>query len=284
MKILYVITRAVHGGAQKHLLDLVANLPGNVEAVVACGESGYLAEALRGTRARFVRLNWLVRPVSPLADLRGIRELRALIRAERPDLVHAHSSKAGILARVAGASLGVPTVFTAHGFAFQTGLDGRLRTVAVASERACGPLSAHIITVSDADHRLANRVRLARPDRVSTVWNGVPDTARRADPGRSPVRVTMVARFDDPKDQATLLLAAAKVSGDLELVFVGDGPTRPAVEAQARSLGLSRVSFLGTRDDVEAVLADAQVFALTSLKEGLPLTSLEAMRAGLPVV
>ena len=119
-----------------------------------------------------------------------------------------------------------------------------------------------------------------------TIRYGVRDVPERAVPGAAGVPVVaMVARFEPQKDYACLLRALAGVAGPWRAVLVGDGPTRPAAEALARELGIAeRVSFLGSRDDVAGILASAHVFALATRWEGLPITILEAMRAGLPVV
>jgi len=124
------------------------------------------------------------------------------------------------------------------------------------------------------------------PSRIRVVHNGIPDTPFRADPAKHPPRIVMVARFAPQKDQALLLRALAGLKElPWELELVGDGPLLPQAQALAEELDLGeRVRFLGRRLDVDRVLAGAQVFVLASRWEGLPLTVLEAMRAGLPVV
>src|SRR5580704_9500774 len=98
MKILYVITRAERGGAQVHLLDLLGSLPAEVKPVIATGEGEYLCEAAAGLGVPVRRIAHLVQPISPLNDLRALGELIHIIRQESPDLIHAHTSKAGLLA------------------------------------------------------------------------------------------------------------------------------------------------------------------------------------------
>jgi glycosyltransferase involved in cell wall biosynthesis len=116
----------------------------------------------------------------------------------------------------------------------------------------------------------------------------MPDVApnRRADPGRTPVRLVMVARFGAQKDHPTLLRALAGLQDHAwELDLIGDGPLRAETESLAASLGLGdRVRFLGQRTDVDQILATAQISLLVTNWEGFPLSILESMRAGLPVV
>jgi glycosyltransferase involved in cell wall biosynthesis len=155
-------------------------------------------------------------------------------------------------------------------------------------ERWAGPLASRIITVSEFDRQLALDARLTTGDRIVTVHNGMPDISPqlRADPSRTPVRLVMVARFGPQKDHRTLLRALAGLQHlSWELDLVGDGPLMGQMELLAASLGIGgRVRFLGQRLDVDELLASAQVSLLVTNWEGLPLSILEAMRAGLPVV
>jgi len=227
-------------------------------------------------------------PIHPLRDLRAFREIRAALTELRPELVAAHSSKAGILGRLAGRSLQVPVVFTVHGWAFTPGVPPLHAAVYRQVERLVGPLATKIITVSEFDRSLGLAAGIAGEDRLVTVHNGMPDVPQslRADPGRTPVRLVMVARFGAQKDHPTLLRALATLQHHAwELDLIGDGPLRGEAEALATALGLAgRVRFLGQRTDVDQILANAQISLLVTNWEGLPLSILESMRAGLPVV
>ncbi len=288
MRILYLITRAEPGGAQMHVLELLKGFRGRAELHLAVGEDkdAFLVEAARGLGVEVHRLRHLVHPLDPRRDPLALGEVVALLRRLRPTLLHAHSSKAGFLGRVAARALGIRSLFTAHGWAFAEGVGPGRRALAVALEALAGRLGDGIITVSERDRNLALRYRVAAPGRIFTVWNGIPDTPHRADPGREPPRIAMVARFAPPKDHALLLRALASLKElPWSLDLVGDGPLLLEVRALAEGLGLAeRVRFWGRRLDVDRLLAEAQVFALASNWEGLPLAVLEAMRAGLPVV
>jgi glycosyltransferase involved in cell wall biosynthesis len=144
------------------------------------------------------------------------------------------------------------------------------------------------MTVSEFDRQLGLSARIVPDHRLVTVYNGIPDVAAhlRADPSRTPVRLIMVARLAPQKDHITLLRALAGLRDfRWELDLVGEGPLLDQTRALADSLQLSsRVHFLGQRTDVEQLLAGAQVGILISNWEGFPISILEAMRAGLPVV
>jgi glycosyltransferase involved in cell wall biosynthesis len=179
-------------------------------------------------------------------------------------------------------------VFTAHGWAFTPGVPALQASVYRQIERLMGPLTSKIITVSEFDRRLALDAHIVSGDRVVTVHNGIADVPARlrADPGRTPVRLIMVARFGSQKDHSTLLHALAGLQDrSWELDLIGDGPLMTSIESLAARVGLrDRVRFLGQRRDVDQLLAQAQVSLLVTNWEGFPLSILESMRAGLPVV
>lgn len=290
LKIAYVITRSdVIGGAGVHLLDLAegARRAGH-EVIVLAGGQGVLAEQAHARGLPYVSLGHLYRNLNPLRDALGYLELKRVLSAIRPDLIHLHSSKAGVLGRFAAHRLAIPVVFTAHGWAFTEGVPAHLRLVYRSIERLIARLADRIITVSDYDRQLALREKVGTAQLISTVHNGVPDlpvSDRQPAPGPG-IRLIMVARFAEPKDQALLLQALSQLQrADWTLELVGDGPQLAAIRQQASALGISeRVLFSGVRNDVAQRLARADIFLLISNWEGLPLTILEAMRAGLPVI
>jgi len=290
VRIAYIVTRADPlGGVQIHIRDLAAALQaqGHTPTVITSGTGPFL-DQLRAQNTPAVVLPHLTLPISPLQDLRALLEMRTVLRELRPDLIAAHSSKAGVLGRLAGRSLQIPVVFTAHGWSFTPGIPGAQAAMYRQIERLVGPSATRIITVSEFDRQLALDARIAGTDLGVTGHNGIHDTSRdlRADPAASPVRLIMVARFGAQKDHPTLLHALAGISDPpWELDLIGDGPLMNRVKSLARTLGISgRVHFLGQRTDVEQILARAQVNLLVSNWEGFPLSILEAMRAGLPVV
>lgn len=290
LRIVFLISRADDiGGAQIHVRDLSTALRAQGhDALVLAGGEGALADQLRERGVPFHRLQNLHRSVGPLQAGRAVLEIRHLLRDLRPDLVSTHSTTAGLLGRIAARTLGIPVLFTAHGWGFTEGRPWRLRIPFWLVEWAAAPLAARIITVCESDLRAATRTRLTRRARLLAIPNAMPDLGESlwAMPGRSPPRVVMVARLSWWKDHATLLHALAQlVDLEWELELVGDGPLRGEMEALATSLGIaSRVRFAGFCSDVPARLANAQLFVLATKWEGFPRSILEAMRAGLPVI
>jgi glycosyltransferase involved in cell wall biosynthesis len=284
MRILYLITLAERGGAQVHVADLLRGFAPHHEVALAAGEDGYLCDVARFLRIPVFVLPQLVHPMSPWKDAVAVKQFLRLQKAWKPDLVHAHTSKAGMVARVAGFVSRTPTVFTAHTWSFSTFFPRPQQAIALQLERLAGSMNCRIIAVSEATREFAVRCRAASPRKLFTVWNGVGDTPHRASPGSAVCpRIIMVARLVGVKEHDLLIRALRGVHGDFYLDLVGDGPLRPQLEAQGRSLG-GRVIFHGERTDVAELLAQAHISVLASKWEGLPLTILESMRAGLPVI
>jgi glycosyltransferase involved in cell wall biosynthesis len=290
VRIAYIVTRADRiGGVQVHVRDLAesARAHGHSPTVIT-GGTGPFVDQLRALEIPTVSLRNLVVPINPLRDLQALQEIRATLRQLRPELLAVHSAKAGILGRLAGRSVQIPVILTAHGWTFTPGIPVAKAALYRQIERSVGHLTSKIITVSEFDRLLALEAGISSEDRIITVYNGVPDIPRelRADPGRTPARLVMVARFEPQKDHASLLRAlAGLLDQPWELDFIGDGPLMGPMESLAAALGLrDRVHFRGQRTDVGRFLAQAQVSLLVTNWEGFPLSILEAMRAGLPVV
>ena len=288
MKILFIVTRAdTLAGAQVHVRDLSQHLiQQGHDVLVVTGKSGKYTDLLQQVNISSVSCPELKREIHPLDDLSALLKLRSLIHEYQPDLISTHSSKAGILGRLASRSVGIPCLFTAHGWTFTEGVPHPQRTIYRQIERMAAPLAKRIICVSEHDRQIGIATGMS-PKRLVTIHNGMPDipTELHAQPTSGvPVRLVMIARFDHQKDHTSLLHALRSVPG-VHLDLVGDGPNLNEVEALAQTLGLTeRVHFLGFRSDVTGLLCKAHVFTLISNWEGFPRTTLEAMRAGLPVV
>ena len=286
-RILILITLAETGGAQSYVAGLLPGLEGRFDVVVAAHGDGPLREASRAARARFVPLRHVRRPLHPVRDLLGILELVVLMRRAAPDIVHANSSKAGVLGRVAAAVAGVPIrIFTVHGWAFSAS-SGLVSVLYRWADRLMAPLTTLTICVAERERTSGLAAGTCIAERTVVIPNAVDvDAVPRARHDGGPPLVVAVGRLAEPKDALTLVRALAGVRGrPFTALLVGDGPDRASVEAEVRRLGLQdAVALAGTRDDVPELLARADVFALSSRSEGAPLSILEAMAAGLPVV
>lgn len=285
-KILYIVTRAERGGAQTQVLELLQSTRGSFQAALATGETGFLSDEARALGIPVYQVEHLAAPLSPLNDFRALREISGIIRAVQPDLIHAHSSKAGILTRLAARYHRTPCVFTVHGWAFSQGVSWRRKCLALPVEWLAGSLGAAIITASEFDRDLALSYSICAAERITTIVAAKSDDPTRARPeaGNPPV-ITMVARFCPQKDHLTLLQALSQVQAPFRLRLAGDGPWFDRTRIAAAELGMAdKIEFLGNCSNVAELLSSTQISALISRYEGLPVSILEAMRAGLPVV
>jgi glycosyltransferase involved in cell wall biosynthesis len=283
-----VVTLSEVGGAQTYVASLLPALVPRFDVAVAASGSGPLREAVEAAGARFVALRRVRREVNPVHDVAGLVELVQLVRRERPDVLHASSSKAGVLGRAAAALTRVPVrIFTVHGWAFAAESRPRSRLYRWA-DRLVAPLTSVTICVSERERRAGLAAGTCSPGRTVVIPNGVDVArARRARPGDpGPLRVLAVGRLRAPKDFRTLVRAVAALEPDVCRVLVaGEGPDRPLLAAEIDALGLrGRVVLAGERHDVARLLAYAHVFVLPSRSEGHPVSVLEAMAAGVPVV
>jgi glycosyltransferase involved in cell wall biosynthesis len=287
---LFVITRGDSiGGGQIHVRDMARALQARgVRVGVASGSAGALQAELAQTGIPFFVVHDLVRSINPFFDLVAIGALRRRIRHFKPDLVSCHTSKAGLVGRLAALLEGVPAVFTAHGWQFAEGIPIWQKLTVLSVEIILARLTPRIITVSGYDRDLALKYKLGSPAKIRLVHNGMPwlDKLERREGSSSTVRLIMVARFQTQKDHATLFEALSRLE-DLpwSLELVGDGPDMARWQAWVDARGWSgRVRFSGQVLDVPRRLEATDIFVLASLWEGFPRSILEAMRASLPVV
>jgi glycosyltransferase involved in cell wall biosynthesis len=285
--ILYIVTRADRAGSQTHLLDLALSMRDKFDVRVAAGEEGFLSGACRESGIPFYLLPHLQRTQTLIGELQAFWETRKLLQQLKPDLIHAHTFKAGFIGRMAGRSLGIPSVYTLHAWLWGTPEMSRFASIlGRPMERLAAKWCERITTVSAAGAQLVQQYKIAPPEKVVTIHNGIPDCPERARtlPNAAPV-IIMVARFTPGKNHDVLLRAFANLPRGPRLRLVGDGETRAEFEILAQSLGIQdRVEFLGERHDVPRLLADSDIFVLSSVSEMFPISILEAMRAGLPVV
>ena len=285
-----MVTLAETGGVASYAQALLPGLAEGFEVVVAARGDGPLRRSAARAGMRSVELRHLRRSINPLRDVLAVLELIVLIRRYRPDIVHAHSSKAGVLGRVAAWLARVPArIFTVHGWSFAA-YAPPASWLFLWAERLMRPITDVIVCPAGAVRAQGLAARACRPDRTVVIPNAVevgayPRTTHAGGRDRIPL-VVSVGRLAFPKDFATLVQALGMVDPSaLRAAIVGDGPQRPELDEQVAALGRGEgVRLLGTRDDVPALLAEAGVFVLSSRSECLPMSVIEAMAAGLPVV
>ena len=311
VRVLQVITRLIVGGAQETVM-LVADMlnPARFDASVISGpQTGSEGSLIEEMRARGVPLtieSALVREIAPAKDLLALVRLARFIRHGRYDVVHTNSSKAGILGRwaawLAGLA-GTPApviVHTVHGWAHHEQQHPAVRRFYILLEQITQRITDKLIVVSPRNIEKGLADGIATRDKYVTIRSGIelhsfrqptrPREAVRAELSIPPDAsvVGTVTRLSPQKAPLDFVAAAAQVAAqrpDVHFVVVGDGPLRAEVEAQIAAAGFTdRFHLTGLRRDVPDLLHSFDVFALTSLWEGLPRVLPQAMVAGLPIV
>ncbi len=296
-KVLYLITKSNWGGAQRYVYDFATTLPKDTyEVLVAHGGEGLLAQKLKARGVRSLRVFGLERDVYFWRELRALWSLIALLRRERPDVVHLNSSKAAGLGALAARLVGVPRIiYTVHGWPFSEERPSYQQFLIRVFSWVTLVMSHKTIVLSEAD-RNACTWPLCN-NRVVLIPNGVRDEhgferehARQilsADYGvpQSRFLVGSIAELHPNKGLADLIAALPMIPSDAHLCVIGDGALRERLEELAKHLGVrDRVTFLGFIPDASAFMAGFDAFALSSTKEGLPFVILEAGVQNVPIV
>lgn len=304
VKILCVITRLNIGGSTHHVILVAHHLSklgweyslvsGQVDA-----HEGDMIDLAHSHGLDPVVISTLRNSAGPVADLLSLFRLYRLFRRERPAIVDLHLFKARLLGGIAARLAGVPVVIeTLHGTQFA----GYYRPLASWAllwiERILGRLVDAVVVVSDEVAQEVIRRKLASPRKLHVVQLGLElDRFMQARPGRlhrelglpeALPLVGLVGRLVPIKGVSHFVAGAARVALDVpqaRFIVIGDGPERDALDRQGRQAGLGdRLFFLGWRRDMEQVYPDLDVVVLSSLNEGTPVSIIEAMAAGRPVV
>ncbi len=302
-RIVHVITRLELGGAQENTLYCVAHHDrSRYEVGLVAGRGGILDPEARAIADAEVDLvGWLRHPLHPLWDPVALLRLAAALRRRAVDVVHTHSSKAGIVGRVAARLARVPAVVhTAHGWSFHDEQPPPLRLLYRTLERAAGAITDRVVVVAESDRAKGIAAGIARPERYRLVRSGIDAGAYRR--GSVPREETRRSLGFAPEDFVVGTLAclkqqkapldfveAARIARGRDPRFrffiAGDGPLREAVERRIRETSMrDSIRLLGWRRDVVDLLHAMDAFVLTSRFEGLPRAVLQAMAAGVPVV
>jgi glycosyltransferase involved in cell wall biosynthesis len=303
MKVLQFVTRMDLGGAQEVGLDLCRELLEQKHEVhLLTGTGGGLMDEARGMEGLVVHAwpDW-VHPIRPLADLRCATRLIRFLRQERFDLLCTHTSKSGLVGRLAAKAAGTPArvVHHVHGWSFNESQPAMKRALFVAAERIAARPGYLMLACCKATGEQGRRRKIGRDADRRVVVNGVPpeelpgpedrlEIRRRLGLAESDLLVLQLANLKPQKDPITFAEAAVRAGREIpeaRFWIAGDGPLREQAERIARDGGLGdRFRILGWRRDVDDLLSAANILTLTSRFEGLPMAILRGMAVGLPIV
>lgn len=317
VKVLHPITRLIIGGAQENTM-LTADYHNHdrlyrsryVVDVVSgpqTGPEGSLIEEVKKRGVKLTIMPELRREISPANELRAIIKLRQMMTAPdgRPayHIVHTHSSKAGVLGRIAAKWANVPIiVHTVHGWSFHDRMSARKRAFYVAMEKFAARLSDAMIVVSPKDIEKGLAQGIGKREDYTVIRSGI-ELERFGHPQVPPAEmrkqlgipldalvVGCVGRLSEQKAPLDLVEAFGATARDgpysgVWFVIVGDGLLRGQVEQRLQELGIAdRTILTGLRRDVPELMATFDLFVLSSLWEGLPRVLPQAMATGLPIV
>ena len=303
IKVCHIITKLELGGAQQNTLHTVKHIDGTkFTACLITGPGGILdedAKALNGVEVTFIPE--LGRDISPLDDLKALYKLYKELKRMKPDIVHTHSSKAGILGRAAAFFAGVPVVIhTFHGFGFHDFQSFPVRHAYMLIEKITAYITDRLIAVSMQNIYKGLKAGIGTKEKYLLIRSGIDTSkyknhtvdkaAKLKELGIKPGSkiVTTIGPFKQQKNLPDFISAARTVLRTFPntvFLIAGDGGLRPMLEKQITALNIaSNVKLIGWRKDIVDILCISDIFVLTSLWEGLPRSILEAMCCGLPVV
>ncbi|RLI45419.1 glycosyltransferase family 1 protein [Candidatus Bathyarchaeota archaeon] len=306
-RILQLITRSDWAGGQKVLYSIVYGLkkyyPDEFEVEVACGtDNGMLVLELKKIDVKVSIIKHLVREISPLYDFKAYWEIKSLIKKRKYDVVHTHSSKAGILGRVAARKCGIKKVIhTYHGFWGIEQYRGIKRKLLILSERIASKYCDNLVFLCEREQEKARKWKIGKKNQYVIIPNAIIPTSpvpagllrKELNIPKNVKIVGNVARLDPPKNPIRFLEIAKEIlkkRTDVIFVWIGGSIVEDSCGKRVtKFLNMNpwmktKVFFLPFRKDVVKLMADFDVFLLTSDEEGMPLAVLEAMNQKVPIV
>jgi len=302
IRYLGVVSNGIMGGAPIQQAWIMAGLDrSRFEPLAVIGPGDYLPKKLEEADIPYQVIEPWDRGINPANDVYVYWKLRSIVRRFRPHLIHVRTIKGQLIGRLVAMHERIPiVVYTSHGYIFNSAHPWWIKQIDIQMERYLKRITTIQIAVCEADRAAALQYGTADPDKIVVILNGVEterffkniplrdELRRRLKISPEEVLVIFIGRFEWAKNPELMIEAFRDVNkeiNNLRLIMIGEGPLRHKCEQLVKKLGLSEViSFLGNRTDLEDILPAGDIFALSSRYEGLPLSMLEAMAAGLPVV
>lgn len=291
-RVFHLITRLLKGGAEAKTIETVLGLE-DYEFVVGHGAE-YDPEQVLRLEKEGVKTHRLksIRHYNPVTAVIGVGAVARYLEKHDFDIVHTHSTEAGIIGRFAASIANVPIVIhTVHGVPFASDRNDILNRFVLYCERAAARRTDCLITNADAIAEEYLTRDIGRENQYRTVYSGIHlDDFHQATPAEDVsgdgIRIVMVGRLADGKGFEDLITAVEQLPRDkISVYFVGDGPLKDQLQKEIDERGLSdTIHLLGYRTDIPEILAACDIFVLPSYREGTPRVITEAMASGLPVV
>jgi glycosyltransferase involved in cell wall biosynthesis len=301
IKVCHIITKLELGGAQKNTLYTVSNLDKKkFDVFLLSGEGGILDDEVKKQSFKKYFLKNLVREISPLNDLIALIKIFKILREEKPYIIHTHSSKAGIIGRIAGFLSGVKIIIhTYHGFGFNEHQKYFVKKFYIFIEKLVSFITDHFIFVSYDNLETAKKYKIIRKDNYSIIRSGIKlsDFSKEKDylfiekygfKKDGNIIISSVANLKPQKNPDDFIKVAEIVIKNLKNViffYCGGGEKLDYYRNIVKEKGLqNNLIFTGWIKDVREVYRSTDIFILTSLWEGLPRSVVEAIKSGCVVV
>lgn len=299
-----LIAETMEGGVRRHVMDLINGLDTNQFSLTLIYGNRVDATFLNNIsnlkrRAELINVCYLTREISPKNDVKALRDIKRVMKEYKPDIVHCHSSKAGVLGRMAAKSLGVKKVFyTPHAYSFQNdGFSPSKKRLFITIEKMLSRRSTtYTFNVSKQERTEALSRKIDRENKFKVIYNGLPlvdlpdKIQLRTELGLSgdTYIVGNNGRLSDQKKPLSFLRVANEVikkNKAIHFVWAGDGPLYDECMDFIKMNQLEdNVHMLGFREDAEMIVNAYDLFLITSSHEGLPYCLIEAMRASVPII
>lgn len=292
MHICHIITRGdITGGAQAHVRDLIAEQTNKNNSIsLICGSKATAFSMLDKQKVTIHCLDRIKRDIDIINDLLSVFSIIRIIQTENPDIVVCHTSKAGILGRISGSITRKKVIYNPHGWIFSEPNHQSNGSFYTKIEKVMSAFCNKIITVSKHDYELAQQLGISHQNKLVQIHNGIPDVPKHliktSTNSNKIIKLITVARLEHPKDFNTLFNALSCLKAfPWSLDIYGDGSMRKELQEKSKVLGISDyIHFHGDCQDIPQQLIKHDIFLLISRSEGFPISIIEAMRAGLPVI
>ncbi len=295
-KVLFLITKATWGGAQRYVFDLATHLGEEFEPFVAYGQPGKLSEDLVQAKIQTLHIKSLQRDVSFFSDIESLFAIRKCMYAVKPDVIHLNSSKAAALGALAARLCGVKKiVFTAHGWPFKEDRDPLVRALIHFLSWFTSLLSDTVIVVSKSDEEIGkrmwfigNKIRYVPIGIESPAFMSREEATVALSISTNKARIVTIAELTKNKGFGYAIEAIAELKQrgvECEYFIIGNGELSTEIKRRAQELHVTdEVHFLGFLPGASKYLKAFDLFLLPSIKEGMPYVLLEAAFADLPIV
>ncbi len=275
-KILFIVTSPGLGGAQKWVSDQIKLFSEEFDIYFSSAENGWLVDEVR-THVKAILIDQnLNKKFSPSY----LYKLNQFINRHKIDLIIASSANAGVHARISRMFTKKEVIYVSHGWSAVYNGNTYTRPIYIMIESLLSKLTSKILNVSESDQKIAEDIIGIKQNKMLMIENAIYPLGKKLNMvDEDTLKIVMVARFESPK-RPDLLMQSVQNMEDVELYLVGDG----SMLEQCQRYKSDNIHFIGATDNIYEVLQKCNVFALISDHEGLPMSVLEAMSIGLPLL